>query len=76
MTVRPHNTLWGIFEDIHHSPDHMGRVTMADVTVKADSFDFIVNRGHLDLPLGELEINWDEDAVVRIIFNAGEFPAL
>ena len=76
MTVRPHDTLWGVFERNHHSPDHMGRLTMHDVRVLADSFEFAVNGDQLDLPLGGLNINWDEDGIVQIIFDAGEFLAL
>ena len=76
MTVRPHDTLRGAFEHMHHSPDHMGRLTMQDVRVFVDSFEFVVNGVQLDLLLGGLDINWDEDGVVRIIFDAGEFLAL
>ena len=54
----------------------MGRASMHIVRVFADSFEFLVNGGQLDLPLGGLDINLDEDGVVRIIFDAGQFPNL
>ena len=76
MTVHPHDTSRGVFERMHHSPDHMGHPSMHNVRVFAVCFEFVVNGGQLDLPLGGLDINWDEDGVVQIIFDAGQFPAL
>ena len=76
MTVRPHDTLRGVFEHTHNSPDHMGCPSMHNMRVFAASFEFVVNGGQLDLPLGGLDISWDKGGVVQISFDAGQFLAL
>ena len=71
----PHNTLRAVFEAMDYSHEFMGRLTMNEVRWLGDSFEFEAEGDELDRELGTFDINWVDEDGVRIIFDAGEFPA-
>jgi hypothetical protein len=80
VKIRPRMTTWDVFYKCNHAPDFMGHLTMFGCEYKADNFEFEVvatkeddDDLDFDIQLANLDIDWDEEGPVHIIFDAGEF---
>ena len=81
VKIRPGDTTWRVFYKCNHAPDFMGHLTMVGCEFKVHNFEFELDATKededdldFDSQLAKLDIDWDEEAPVHIIFDAGEFP--
>jgi hypothetical protein len=80
VKIRPSDTTWRVFYRCNYAPDFMGHLTMVGCEYLATNFNFDLNGTWLDencadfdTKLANLDIDWDEEGPVHIIFDPGEF---